>query len=80
MNTDNKEINPDQINLEINTLLLENILDKKIISEGFNNSTGWKLKKKILNHLFEPFASIPKNNVLNKKRREVIKKNFENFL
>ena len=40
MNTDNREINPDQINLEINTLLLENILDKKIISEGFNNSTG----------------------------------------
>ena len=40
MNTDNREINPDQINLEINTLLLENILDKKIISEGFNNYTG----------------------------------------
>ena len=57
-----------------------NIVAKKIIKKGFNNSIGWNLGK--INrsiHLFDPFTSTPIKGTKNKDIK-IIKKNIkENF-
>ena len=54
-----------------------NIVARKIIKKGFNNSIGWNLGKTNRSiHLFDPFTSTPirgtKNNVT-----KIIKKNIK---
>ena len=57
-----------------------NIVARKIIKKGFNNSIGWNLGK--INrsiHLFDPFTSTPIKGTKNKDIK-IIKKNIkENF-
>ena len=50
------------------------------MKNGFNISTGWNLgKKKISNHLLEPFTSIPKKGT-NSKVKKVKKNNVKETL
>ena len=51
---------------EVIKLSLDKIFAITTIKKGFKNSIGWKVKKKISNHRFDPFASTPKNNTRNK--------------
>ena len=47
----------------------------KIIMNGLTISIGWNLgKKKRLSHLLDPFTSVPKNGIKNKKNKDIKKR------
>ena len=61
-----------------------NIVARKIIKKGFNNSMGWNLGKKNRSiHLLDPFTSTPINGTKNndiKIKKKIIKENFNSLI
>ena len=59
-------------------LLLQRIVARIIIKNGFKTSIGWNLgKKNISNHLLEPFTSIPIIGTKNKEKKDTKKRIIE---
>ena len=59
-------------------LLLQKIVAKIIIKNGFKTSIGWNLGKKNKSiHLFEPLTSIPINGTKNNEIREIKNRKIE---
>ena len=59
-------------------LLLQRILARTIIKNGFKTSIGWNLGKKNKSiHLFEPFTSTPIIGTKNREKREIKKRIIE---
>ena len=59
-------------------LLLQKIVAKNTIKNGFKTSIGWNLGKKIKSsHLFEPFTSIPIIGTKNKEKKDMKKRIIE---
>ena len=59
-------------------LLLDKIVAKIIIKNGFKTSIGWNLGKKNRSiHLFEPLTSTPINGTKNNEIREIKKRKIE---
>ena len=59
-------------------LMLDKIVAKIIIKNGFKTSIGWNLGKKNKSiHLFEPLTSTPMNGTKNKEIRDIKNKKIE---
>ena len=59
-------------------LLLQKIVAKIIIKNGFKTSIGWNRGKKNRSiHLFEPLTSIPMNGTKNNEIKEIKKRKIE---
>ena len=64
--------------IKILDLLLQKIVAKIIIKNGFKTSTGWNLGKKNKSiHLLEPLTSTPINGTKNKEISEIKKRKIE---
>ncbi len=64
--------------IKILDLLLQKIVAKIIIKNGFKTSIGWNLGKKNRSiHLFEPLTSTPIKGTKNNEIRETKKRNIE---
>ena len=60
------------------SLLLQRIVARIIIKKGFKTSIGWNLGNKTKSiHLFDPFISVPKIGIKNKRINEIKKRKTE---
>ena len=65
---------------KIFVLLLQNIVARVTIKNGFNTSIGWNRGKKYKsNHLLDPFTSIPIMGTKNNEIKNIKKRKIENL-